>query len=63
MNIYIREDRKIEIEMKQHILEALEWFGEIIHEKPTTPANKNLFNVQKDAPELGETKSDFFILS
>ena len=31
MNIYIREDRKIEIEMNKHILEALEWFGEIIH--------------------------------
>ena len=47
MNITMRDDRKIEIEMKDQIREALDWFGETIYEKPTTPANNNLFNVKK----------------
>ena len=60
MNITMRDNREIEIEMKDQIREALDWFEETIYEKPTTPANNNLFNVQKDTIELNQEKSDLF---
>ena len=37
MNIHVRKDKKIEIEMEKHIEEALDWFGENITEKPANP--------------------------
>ena len=56
----MREDQKIEIEMKDQIGEALDWFGETICEKPTTPTNNSLFNVQEDSIELNQEKSNLF---
>ena len=60
MNIKMRTDKKIEIEMKNQIREAINWFGEEINEKPSTPANKNLFGTSKDSKELDEKKSELF---
>ena len=45
MNIHMRKDKKIEIEIKKHIEEALDCFGENITKRPVNPAIKNLFNV------------------
>ena len=44
MNIKIREDMKIEMEMKSQIEEAIEWLGEDIDSTPKTPANRNFFS-------------------
>jgi len=60
MNIKIRNDKKIEIKMKNQIEEALDWFGENINEKPANPANKNLLNTDSNALELNQEKSDVF---
>ena len=60
MNIKISPDKKIEIEMKDQINEAIEWYGEKINEKPATPANKNLFSTTKKSKELNSEKSDIF---
>ena len=56
----MRKDKKIEIEMKNQILEAIEWLDEDLTEKPNTPANKNLFNVTEESISLNDEKSDVF---
>ena len=60
MNVKMRKDKKIEIEMKNQILEAIEWLDEDLTEKPNTPANKNLFNVTEESISLNDEKSDVF---
>ena len=61
MNITMRDDKKVEIEMKGQIREAIAWFGKPISEKPLTPANKNLFNSSQESPELDNKKSEVFL--
>ena len=56
----MREDKKIEIEMKDQISEAINWYGENISEKPVTPANKKFFNIDHTSKNLNEEKSDIF---
>ena len=46
--------------MKDQVKEAITWFGEPINEKPALPANKNLFVIPTDSPELDSEKSDIF---
>ena len=60
MNVHIRKEKKVVIEMRKHIEDALDWFGENIQEKPVTPANKNLFVVDNDSKALNTEKSDLF---
>ena len=60
MNIKIREDKKIEMEMKSQIEEAIEWLGEDIDSTPKSPANRNLFSEKEGAEELIGEKSDTF---
>ena len=45
MNINIMEYKKIEIEMKEKLLKAIEALKENIDEKLTTPASSHLFRV------------------
>ena len=52
MNITMRDDKKIEIEMKKQISKNISWFGEPIAEKSVTSANKNFFNSTQNSPEL-----------
>ena len=56
----MRDDKKIEIEMKDQVKEAITWFGEPITKKPVLPANKNLFVISMNSPELDSEKSDIF---
>ena len=60
MNITIRDDKKIEIEMKDQINEAINWIGEEVNHMPKTPANRNLFSVDENSVPLGKEKSDTF---
>ena len=60
MNITITPDKNINIEMKDQISEAVDWFGEQITEKPVTPANKNLFSTAKNSKQLDDQKSEIF---
>ena len=45
MNINITEEKKVEIEMKEQLLESIDSFGEEIGERVTTPASSHLFTV------------------
>ena len=60
MDVNITKDRKIEISMKKQIQEAIQWYGEDITNKPSTPANKNLFSSCDDSEQLNEEKSEIF---
>ena len=63
IDITIRKDKKIEIEIKNQILEAIDWFDEEITKNPDTLANTKLLSVYADSTELDDSKSEVFILS
>ena len=60
MNINRTEDKKVEIEMKEQLLEATEILGENIDEKITTPASSHVFIVNEQANQLNEENSEIF---
>ena len=60
MNIMIRDDNKIEIEMIEQLKEAIEWLGEEIENSTSSPANKKLFTSDDDAKQLNDEKSELF---
>ena len=62
VNINIMEDKKVEIWIKEKLLEEIEAFGENIGEKVTTPASSHLFIVNQKAQKLDEEKSESFHL-
>ena len=54
MNINITEDKKVEIEIKEQLLEAIESFGEYLDEKVTRPASSYLFLFIEQAEQKDE---------
>ena len=56
MNIQITEDKKIEIEMEDKLVEAIELFGEELEGKVTSPAQHHLFQVNENADPLDKNK-------
>ena len=62
MNITIRDDRKIEIEMKAQIEEAIESFGEKIseNESVSSPTPKHLFQVDDSCERLDKKHSELY---
>ena len=52
MNINIPEDKKVEIDTKEQLFEAIEEFGDTFYEKVTTPASSHLFIVNEHAQQL-----------
>ena len=58
MNKNITEDKKIQIDMKEQLLEAIEVFGENIDEKVTTPVYGHLSIVTEQAHQLDEDKRE-----
>ena len=48
MNVQITEDKKIEINMEDQLMEAIELFGEELEGKVTSPAQHHLFQVNED---------------
>ena len=49
MNIIMRDDSKVQVEMKDQLEELFEMFGEELSEKASIPAAKHLWNVEKDS--------------
>ena len=47
INYNITEDKKVDIEIKEQLLEAIAAFGENIDEKVTTPVSSHLFIFNK----------------
>ena len=62
MNVNITEDKKVEIEMKDKVLEVIETFGENNDEKVTTPAASHLLIFNKQAHQLDEENGKIFNL-
>ena len=60
MNIHITEDKKIEIEMEDQLMEAIELFGEELEGKVTSPAQHHLFQVNENAEPLDKNKKEIF---
>ena len=52
MNVNITEEKKVDMEMKEKLSEAIEAFGENIYEKVTTPASSRLFIFNKQSQKL-----------
>jgi KUP system potassium uptake protein len=60
MNIKFKDDRSVQIGMKDYITESIELFGEDVSKNVATPATKNLFVVDPDAESLDRAKADIF---
>ena len=60
MNIFMAENRTIQIDMKEQLLEAIELFREPINGVVTSPAQHHLFQVNENAEQLDEEKSKIF---
>ena len=59
MNIVFK-DGKVEVEMKDQIREAIQWYGELSNAKPPTPAAKHLFMTNENAEVLEASVSEKF---
>ena len=60
MNINMREENKIEIKIKFQFMEAIEIFGEEVPNVVTSPSAKHLFEINEDAMQMDELKSEVF---
>ena len=56
MNLRITEDKKIEIEMEDQLMEAIELFGEELEREVMSPAQHHLFQVNEDADPSDKNK-------
>ena len=57
MNISFIGDNKVKLIMKSYLEEAIQAFGEDVFAGAVTPANRNLFIVNKDFPPLETEKA------
>jgi hypothetical protein len=55
-----RKKKQVEIEMIDQLKEAITLFGEEVDDRVTSPAAKNLFQVNDECEQLNETKSEIF---
>ena len=60
MNIFMAENRTIQINMKEQLLEAIELFREPINGVVTSPAQHHIFQVNEKAEQLDEEKNKIF---
>ena len=60
MNITIRKDKKVQIEMKDQVKETILAFDEDVTTSATTTAALHLFDINNDCPKLDEARSDNF---
>ena len=59
VNINIRDDEKIEIDMIEHLKEAIKWLGEKKN-SASSPINNKLFTSDDDAQQVNDEKSELF---
>ena len=59
MNITF-DKKKIEVEMKDQIREAIQWYVDFGNAKPPTPAAKHLFMINEDAETLEKSVSETY---
>ena len=60
MDVSFTENKTVSIHMKNQIEEAIDWLNEDIPQNASTPANKKLFTIEHNSPELVEIKADKF---
>ena len=60
MNIKIRDDKKIEIDMFYQLREAIAWLGKKLENSASSSANKKLFTSDDDARQLNDEKFELF---
>ena len=52
MNLWISENKKIDVEMEEQLMETIEDFEEELDREVTSPVQHNLLYVNKDAKPL-----------
>jgi len=60
MNIKFPSDGTVCIKMRQYLDESISEYGEHIHSPVSSPATKNLFDVNEDAPPLNKENQERF---
>jgi hypothetical protein len=60
MNIILRDDKKIKIEMKDQVMDAIESFGEDIDGIVTSPSARHLMTVDDQATKLNDSRKEIF---
>jgi len=60
MNVRMREDGKLELDMEELLKEILEDFGEVLSGSVTSPAQRHLFEVNENVKSLDDEKSAHF---
>ena len=60
MNIGILNDKKIQIDMREQLQEAIDMFPENIPMKASSPASRSLFQVDDNTEQLNKHQSEIF---
>jgi hypothetical protein len=60
MNVTFNDDGTVTIKMKDYVKEAISDFGEDITKSATTPAKRDLFEINEGSKELTIEKSEVF---
>jgi hypothetical protein len=60
INIKFTNNKCVQITMQDYVKESIEAFGEPIKGRMTSPAKNDLFEIQEDAEESNEKKSEIF---
>jgi len=60
MEIVFNDNGTVRIGMKSYIKDAIKCFGEIVTKKVTTPAQKNIFELDSKSKKLDDARSDLF---
>ena len=58
MNITFNKNSTVTIMMKEYLDKSIEYFGDDIVIKTTSPAQKSMFVVDRNSEKLGKAKSD-----
>ena len=58
MKITLLQDKTVKICMEDYVKEAIEDFQEDVTKGATTPANKNLFEIDPESPQLDKTQAE-----
>ena len=60
MDLTFQDDGTVRIGMKEYIKESMEEFGEDVSKHASTPAKKDLFEIDERSPKLKNDKAELF---
>ena len=60
MKVKITDDKKVLIDMTDQVKEVIEFFGEELSGTVSTPANRNLLNIDTNSPKIDKKRQEMF---